>query len=107
MSQSSVEMLDKLQDCRKGSYAIWMRDQTEPDLEYERLSTQSLKLLKVNCITLKERILAEMKYSREAKPSWRFDIKSNTLCSGSRFNNRLVPSVNGFIEIHIRWRQIN
>ncbi|MCH7759209.1 hypothetical protein IID20_02545 [Patescibacteria group bacterium] len=105
--QNLAEDLDKVRDCRKGSYAIWMRDQTEPDLEYEWLSSQSLKLLKVNCITLKERMLAEMKYAQEAKPARRFDFKSNTLCSGSRLYNRLVPSVIGFAGPYIKWRRID
>ncbi|MDA2922140.1 hypothetical protein MYX07_02620 [Patescibacteria group bacterium AH-259-L07] len=94
--QSSADILDKLRNDRKGAYVILVRDQVKPDMEYERLSARCLQILNVPGMTLKERMLADIKYGKETTPHRHLDIETKTLCTGSIYDNgyeQFVPSV--------------
>lgn len=73
----------------ENNYAIWVRDEVEPDQEFLGKSTrQSDPDIKIG-ITLLERIIFEIKYFTET--SKHLDVKGLTHCSGSRYVNGIVP----------------
>lgn len=70
-------------------YAIWVRDEIEPDQEFLGKSTrQADPDMKIG-ITLLERIIFEVKYFTETGNH--IDIKGLTFCSGSRNAYGYVP----------------
>jgi hypothetical protein len=70
-------------------YAIWVRDEVEPDKEFLGRSTkQADPDIKIG-ITLLERIIFEIKYFTETGKH--LDIKGVTFCSGSRSSDGCVP----------------
>jgi len=87
--------LDKIvqseRTAKDGTYAVWFRDVVEADEELKNLSANDLKEKGIPGITLEERLLMELKYFKETGNH--LDIKSWTLCSGSRYSNGEVPSV--------------
>jgi len=87
--------LDKIvqseRTAKDGTYAVWFRDVVEADEELKNLSANDLKEKGIPGITLEERLLMELKYFKETGNH--LDIKSWTLCSGSRYSGGLVPSV--------------
>lgn len=74
-----------------GSYAIWLRNRIEADEELENLSMRALKEKGVPGINLAERLLLEIKHFRET--GQHLDVRSTTLCVGSRCLNGGVPAV--------------
>jgi hypothetical protein len=63
-------------------YAVWVRDEVEPDIEFLGKSThQADPDMKIG-ITLLERIIFEVKYFTETGNH--LDVKGTTFCSGSR-----------------------
>ena len=88
-----AEDLDTIASVRdaNGAYVIRVRDRQEADEELKNLSADDLKKYGVNCITLVERLLYEMKFFAETGKH--LDEKSWTLCSGSRDSGGGVPSV--------------
>jgi len=89
--------LDKIvqseRTAKDGTYAVWFRDVVEADEELKNLSANDLKEKGIPGITLEERLLMELKYFKETGNH--LDIKSWTLCSGSRCSSGGVPSVHG------------
>ena len=87
--------LDKIvqseRTAKDGTYAVWFRDVVEADEELKNLSANDLKEKGIPGITLEERLLMELKYFKETGNH--LDIKSWTLCSGSRYSSGRVPSV--------------
>ncbi len=75
----------------KGAYAIWVRDRIEADEELKDLSANDLKARGVPGTTFEERGLYELKYWKET--GRHLDIQNLTLCSGSRYSDGGVPSV--------------
>jgi len=70
-------------------YAIWVRDEAEPDKEFLGKSTrQADPDIKIG-ITLLERIIFEVKYFTET--GHHLDVKGITFCSGSRDSYGGVP----------------
>lgn len=70
-------------------YAVWVRDEVEPDVEFLGKSTREADPeIKIG-ITLLERIIFEIKYFTETGKH--LDIKGLTFCSGSRSSGGLVP----------------
>ena len=90
--------LDKIvqseRTAKDGTYAVWFRDVVEADEELKNLSANDLKEKGIPGITLEERLLMELKYFKETGNH--LDIKSWTLCSGSRCSDGEVP--------YVRWR---
>ena len=87
--------LDKIvqseRTAKDGTYAVWFRDVVEADEELKNLSANDLKEKGIPGITLEERLLMELKYFKETGNH--LDIKSWTLCSGSRCSGGGVPGV--------------
>ena len=87
--------LDKIvqseRTAKDGTYAVWFRDVVEADEELKNLSANDLKEKGIPGITLEERLLMELKYFKETGNH--LDIKSWTLCSGSRCSGGGVPYV--------------
>ncbi len=77
-----------------GTYAIWARDRVEADEELKSKSANDLREAGVKGETLPERLLHELKYFTETKEH--LDVRTITLCSGSRDPHGGVPDV--------RWR---
>jgi hypothetical protein len=70
-------------------YAVWVRDEIEPDAEFLGKSTRETDPdMKVG-VTLLERIIFEIKYFTETGKH--LDIKGLTFCSGSRDSGGYVP----------------
>lgn len=87
-------------------YAVWVRDEVEPDQEFFGKSTnQADSDMKIG-ITLLERIIFEIKYFTETGNH--LDIVGVTYCSGSRSADGYVPSadldVNG--RFCVNWRNL-
>ena len=72
-------------------YAIWVRDRQEADEELKNISANDLQKKKINCITLLERMVFDLKYWSET--GRHLDVKNITLCTGSRFQDGFVPRV--------------
>lgn len=70
-------------------YAVWVRDEVEPDAETLGKSTRQADLDMKIGITLLERIIFEVKYFTETGNH--LDIKGVTFCSGSRNSDDSVP----------------
>jgi hypothetical protein len=70
-------------------YAIWVRDEVEPDQEFLGKSTRQADPDMFLGITLLERILFEIKYFTETGNH--LDVKGLTFCSGSRNADGNVP----------------
>lgn len=70
-------------------YAVWVRDEVEPDKEFLGKSTRQADLEMKIGITLLERIIFEIKYFTETGNH--LDIKGATFCSGSRDSDGNVP----------------
>lgn len=78
-------------DSRNGAYAIWVRDNREADEAHKNKSANQVKAEKLSTETLAEREIHELKYFRETGKH--LDINNVTLCSGSRYDDGDVPSV--------------
>lgn len=73
------------------SYAIRLRERQEADEELKSTSADQLKRQGINCITLLERLVYELKYYSETNEH--LDIINWTLCTGSRDSGGDVPRV--------------
>jgi len=98
--------LDKIvqseRTAKDGTYAVWFRDVVEADEELKNLSANDLKEKGIPGITLEERLLMELKYFKETGNH--LDIKSWTLCSGSRYSVDGVPRVDwGSVRLRVDW----
>ncbi len=74
------------------NYAVWFRDNVEADAEFANTSANQLQDRKINCITLLERLVMELKYWAETGGE-HLDINNWTLCAGSRDSDGNVPGV--------------
>ncbi len=78
-------------DPGNGAYVAWFRDRVEADEELANRSANELQRRAISGITLAERLVLELDYfSRTGK---HLDIRSITLCSGSRCGDGGVPCV--------------
>ena len=83
------------------TYAVSFRNRKEADKELKNLSANQLEKRNIPGITLLERLIHELKYWDETKQH--LDETNITLCSGSRYSDGGVPSVdwyNGRMQIH-------
>lgn len=94
-----LDSLDVVKSVRKTDqrYVIWVRNRQEADEELQNLSIGDLGARKINCITLEERLLLEMKYFIETRQDGQagqhLDEQSATLCGGSVDPDGYVPGV--------------
>ncbi len=75
----------------KNAYAIWVRDEVEPDTQYLGKSTNQADPNMTIGVTLLERMIHEMIYFDETGKH--LDIKGVTFCTGSRYSAGSVPFV--------------
>jgi hypothetical protein len=73
-------------------YAIWVRDIQESDEELRNLSANQISGRGIKTETLMERLIHELIYWHNTKKH--LDMKSTTLCAGSRDKDGRVPCVN-------------
>lgn len=71
-------------------YAVWVRDEVEPDQEFLGKSTREADPDMKIGITLLERIIFEIKHFTETGKH--LDVKGLTFCSGSRYSDGGVPN---------------
>ena len=86
------------------SYAIRVHGRQEADEEWKDTSASQLKEQNVNCVTLMERLVDELKWFDET--SEHMDIDNWTLCAGSRCSDGNVPHVHwgsDFRELRVYW----
>jgi len=90
--------LDKIvtsdRSAKDGAYAVWVKANIEADEEFKNLSANDLKKQNHIGITLEERMLLEIFYFAETNNH--LDISNWTLCTGSRFSDGGVPSVDWY-----------
>jgi len=72
-----------------GPYVVWVRDVVEADEEMKNKSAEDIEKTGTNTLTLKERMVLELKYFDETGKH--LDIENWTLCSGSRYSGGGVP----------------
>ena len=100
--KSLDKVVNSERTAEKGPYAIWLRNRVEADEELKNLSADDLKKQSIIGITLEERLIYELKYFKETGKH--LDIKSITLCSGSRFSDGFVPNVRWSIDrLSVDW----
>jgi len=92
--EGTIEDLDKIvqseRTAKDGPYAVWFQDTVEADEDLKNLSANELERRGIPGITFEERLLYELKYFKET--GQHLDIKTATLCSGSRADGH-VPLV--------------
>lgn len=76
---------------KNGSYAVWCRERVEADEELKKLSVDDIRQKCLATLTLKERLIYELKYFKETGKH--LDIDNWTLCAGSRYDDGCVPRV--------------
>jgi hypothetical protein len=76
---------------KDGSYAIWVRDSQEADEVHKNKSANQVESEKLLTETCLERLIHGLKYFKETNKH--LDIKTITLCSGSRYYDGSVPYV--------------
>ena len=76
----------------KTDYCLWVRDRVEADEENKNLSTNQLKEKGIPGITLLERLILGLFYFWKSRGK-HLDLKTVTLCSGSRGSDGSVPVV--------------
>ena len=72
-----------------GPYVVWVRDVVEADEAMKNKSAEDIEKAGTNSLTLKERMVLELKYFDETGKH--LDIQNWTLCSGSRYAGGSVP----------------
>jgi len=86
------------------SYAIRVHGRQEADEEWKDTSASQLKEQNVNCVTLMERLVDELKWFDETGEH--MDIDNWTLCAGSRYSDGDVPRVHWhsvYRRLHVYW----
>lgn len=73
------------------SYAIWVRDGQEADEIHKNKSANQVASEKLSTETCLERLIHGLKFFRETGKH--LDVKTITLCSGSRYDDGRVPYV--------------
>jgi hypothetical protein len=86
-----AETVNSERTAENGAYAVWFRNRVEADEELRNFSVKDLEKANIPCITLEERLLYELKYFTETGKH--LDIKSITLCAGSRYSSGYVPDI--------------
>ena len=81
-------------------YAVWVRDEVEPDAETLGKSTRKADPDMKIGITLLERIIFEVKYFTETGNH--LDVKGATFCSGSRDSDGYVPGAYLYVDGRFR-----
>lgn len=86
------------------SYAIRVRRRQETDEEWKNVSANQLKQQDINCVTLLERLVDELKWFDETGEH--MDIDNWTLCTGSCYSDGRVPDVrwdSDYRKLSVNW----
>ena len=73
------------------AYVVWVKANVEADPDLANVSAEKIVECGLNTLTLRERLVLELKYFDETKQH--LDINNWTLCAGSRFADGHVPLV--------------
>lgn len=95
-----AKVTDNIRDSKNGSYAVWVRDEQESDLEYRGQSTKQADPNKTVGDTLLERMVHGIVHFIETKQH--LDVVGFTLCSGSRAADGRVPSMDCYPDRSVR-----
>ena len=74
-----------------GPYVVWVKKNVEADPDLANVSASKIEELALNTLTLRERLVLELKYFDETRQH--LDINNATLCAGSRDAGGDVPGV--------------
>lgn len=88
----------------EGPYVVWVKAVVEADSDLANVSAEEIAERGINTLTLRERLILELKYFDETKSH--LDIKNWTLCAGSRYAGGGVPCVywlGGVTKLSVRW----
>lgn len=72
------------------AYVLWVRDDVEADADMANKSANDVENAGTNTMTLKERMLLELKFFEETGNH--LDLQNVTLCTGSRYSGGRVPN---------------
>ena len=72
-----------------GPYVVWVRETVEADPDLANKSAEDIEKAGINTLTLKERMVLELKHFDETGKH--LDIENVTLCAGSRHSGGGVP----------------
>ena len=98
------DVTENQRDPSKGSYAVAFKATVEADEENKNQSANDRKKQECQDITLLERLFLELVYF--LINGEHLDIKSYTLCSGSRYRDGYVPFVNFYADsraVYVDW----
>jgi len=73
------------------AYVVWVKKNVEADPDLANVSAEKIVECGLNTLTLRERLVLELKYFDETKQH--LDIKNWTLCTGSRYADGFIPDV--------------
>ncbi len=73
----------------QGPYVVWVCDTVEADPDLANKSAEDIEKAGINTLTLKERMVLELKCFDETGKH--LDIENWTLCAGSRYSDGSVP----------------
>ncbi len=74
-----------------GAYVVWVKKNVEADPDLANVSAEEIERSALNTLTLRERLVLELKYFDETKQH--LDTENWTLCAGSRCAGGYVPDV--------------
>lgn len=89
---------------KDGAYAIWVCDGQEADEVHKNKSANQIEAEKLFTETGLERLVHGLKYFKETGKQ--LDVKTITLCSGSRYYDGSVPRVywnSGYDKLYVYW----
>jgi hypothetical protein len=75
----------------RGPYAIWVKDEIDSDQDLANISSNLIEERCIKTVTFLERVLHELIHYQETGEH--LDVRTWTLCCGSRYSNGLIPSV--------------
>jgi hypothetical protein len=75
------------------TYAVWVRDNREPDKEFRGLSGLEIKERNIKTVTLLEYLLLELKYYSETGKH--MSVKFETLCAGTHWSYGVTDGSSG------------
>jgi hypothetical protein len=90
----------------EGPYVVWVKANVEADPELANTSARQIEECKLNTLTLRERLVLELKYFDETKGH--LDINNWTLCAGSRCADGFVPHVHWLdVRLRVGWYHVH
>jgi len=88
-----LDQSKSIRTTKNKSYAIWIKDNIEADVEFKNKPANQIQKEGINPITLEERLVLELFYNWK-NPDKHLDLNNMTLAAGSRNSDGSVPYVN-------------